>query len=130
VLEGVARRGLLVVLDVVTDLEGGSPRGVGEFKGPGFTASDVSWQGCARVLPGLLDFRGDGSCRTLRGVALLGGGGSCRALRGVVLLRDCGGLAWHQNLLLTVYFGTPSMFITLWFGFYYITNPPLGTLII
>jgi hypothetical protein len=32
--------------------------------------------------------------------------------------------------LLTVYFGAPSMFITLWFGFYYGTNPPLGTLII
>jgi hypothetical protein len=33
-------------------------------------------------------------------------------------------------LVLTVYFGTPSMFITLWFGFDYGTNPPLGTLII
>jgi hypothetical protein len=32
--------------------------------------------------------------------------------------------------LLTVYFGTSSMFITLWFGFDYGTNPPLGTLII
>jgi hypothetical protein len=32
--------------------------------------------------------------------------------------------------LLTVYFGTPSMFITFWFGFDYGTNPPLGTLII
>jgi hypothetical protein len=32
--------------------------------------------------------------------------------------------------LLTVYFGTPNMFITLWFGFDYGTNPPLGTLII
>jgi hypothetical protein len=31
---------------------------------------------------------------------------------------------------LTVYFGAPSMFITLWFGFDYGTNPPLGTLII
>jgi hypothetical protein len=35
----------------------------------------------------------------------------------------------HTNLL-TVYFGAPSMFITLWFGFDYGTNPPLGTLII
>jgi hypothetical protein len=34
------------------------------------------------------------------------------------------------GVLLTVYFGTPSMFITLWFGFDYGTNPPLGTLII
>jgi hypothetical protein len=34
------------------------------------------------------------------------------------------------SFLLTVYFGTPSMFITLWFGFDYGTNPPLGTLII
>jgi hypothetical protein len=32
--------------------------------------------------------------------------------------------------MLTVYFGAPSMFITLWFGFDYGTNPPLGTLII
>jgi hypothetical protein len=32
--------------------------------------------------------------------------------------------------LLTVYFGTPNMFITLWFGFVYGTNPLLGTLII
>jgi hypothetical protein len=32
--------------------------------------------------------------------------------------------------LLAVYFGTPNMFVTLWFGFYYVTNPPLGTLII
>jgi hypothetical protein len=32
--------------------------------------------------------------------------------------------------MLTVYFGAPSMFITLWFGFDYGTNPPLVTLII
>jgi hypothetical protein len=32
--------------------------------------------------------------------------------------------------VLTVYFGAPSMFITLCFGFDYGTNPPLGTLII
>jgi hypothetical protein len=32
--------------------------------------------------------------------------------------------------VLTVYFGTQNMFITLWFGFDYGTNPPLGTLII
>jgi hypothetical protein len=32
--------------------------------------------------------------------------------------------------MLTMYFGTPSMFITLWFGFDYGTNPPLDTLII
>jgi hypothetical protein len=36
----------------------------------------------------------------------------------------------QDNYLLTVYFGAPSMFITLWFGFDYGTNPPLGTLII
>jgi hypothetical protein len=35
-----------------------------------------------------------------------------------------------QKLMLTVYFGAPSMIITLWFGFDYGTNPPLGTLII
>jgi hypothetical protein len=32
--------------------------------------------------------------------------------------------------VLTVYFGTPNMFITLWFEFDYGTNPPLGILII
>jgi hypothetical protein len=32
--------------------------------------------------------------------------------------------------LLTVYFGTPNMFITLWFGLDYGTNPPLITLMI
>jgi hypothetical protein len=36
----------------------------------------------------------------------------------------------RTEALLTVYFGTPNMFITLWFGFDYGTNPPLGTLII
>jgi hypothetical protein len=36
----------------------------------------------------------------------------------------------HHDRLLTVYFGAPSMFITLWFGFDYGTNPPLGTTII
>jgi hypothetical protein len=30
--------------------------------------------------------------------------------------------------MLMVYFGTPNMFITLWFGFDYEANPPLGTL--
>jgi hypothetical protein len=35
-----------------------------------------------------------------------------------------------RRKLLTVYFGTPSMLITLWFGFDYGTNRPLGTLII
>jgi hypothetical protein len=38
---------------------------------------------------------------------------------------------WYLEVaLLTVYFGAPNMFITLWFGFVYGTNPPLGTLII
>jgi hypothetical protein len=32
--------------------------------------------------------------------------------------------------MLTVYFGTPNMFITLRFGIDYGTNPPLNTLII
>jgi hypothetical protein len=35
----------------------------------------------------------------------------------------------HEAPLLTVHFGTPNMFIRLWFGFDYGTNPPLGTLI-
>jgi hypothetical protein len=41
-----------------------------------------------------------------------------------------GSFGIQAESLLTVYFGTPSMFITLWFGFDYGTNPPLGTLII
>jgi hypothetical protein len=36
----------------------------------------------------------------------------------------------RDSLLLTVYFGRPNMFITLWFEFDYGTNPLLGTLII
>jgi hypothetical protein len=38
---------------------------------------------------------------------------------------------WRYGVqrLLTVYFGTPNMFITLRFRFDYGTNPPLGTLI-
>jgi hypothetical protein len=32
--------------------------------------------------------------------------------------------------VLRVYFGTPNMFITLWFRLDYETNPPLGTLMI
>jgi hypothetical protein len=35
----------------------------------------------------------------------------------------------QQTKVLMVYFGTPNMFITLWFGFVYRTNLPLGTLI-
>jgi hypothetical protein len=37
---------------------------------------------------------------------------------------------FEGSRVLTVYFGAPSMFITLLFGFDYGTNPPLGTLII
>jgi hypothetical protein len=36
----------------------------------------------------------------------------------------------EEGLVLTVYFGIPNMYITLWFGFVYGTNLPLGTLII
>jgi hypothetical protein len=39
-------------------------------------------------------------------------------------------ISFIPNALLTVYFGTPNMFITHWFGFDYGTNPPLCTLII
>jgi hypothetical protein len=41
-----------------------------------------------------------------------------------------GRAAMAADTVLTVYFGTPKMFVTLWFGFDYGTNPPLGTLII
>jgi hypothetical protein len=42
----------------------------------------------------------------------------------------CGPPKVITTMVLTVYFGTPNMFITLWFGFDYETNLPLGTLII
>jgi hypothetical protein len=44
------------------------------------------------------------------------------------LLKDEKELSMGEMLM--VYFGTPNMLITLWFGFVYGTNPPLGTLII
>jgi hypothetical protein len=44
------------------------------------------------------------------------------------LLKDEEDLSMGE--MLTMYFGTPDMLITLWFGFDYGTNPPLGTLII
>jgi hypothetical protein len=44
------------------------------------------------------------------------------------LLEDEQDLSMGEMLM--VYFGTSNMFITLWFGFDYGTNPPLGTLII
>jgi hypothetical protein len=53
-----------------------------------------------------------------------------------LLIRGGGAPDVHVSLVaggghvLTVYFGAPSMFITLWFGFDYGTNPPLGMLII
>jgi hypothetical protein len=47
-----------------------------------------------------------------------------------VLAFEIENLHFFEYKLLTVYFGTPSMFISLLFGFDYGTNPPLGTLII
>jgi hypothetical protein len=44
------------------------------------------------------------------------------------LLEDEQDLSMGEMLM--VYFGTPKMFTTLWFGFDYGTNLPLGTLII
>jgi hypothetical protein len=54
-LESVTLRDLLLVIGVVTDLEGGCPRGEGKFEDLGVTTSDISQQGRTRVLPGLLD---------------------------------------------------------------------------
>jgi hypothetical protein len=54
-------------------------------------------------------------------------GVDCSWFGGLCRMADQGGPC---RRLLTVYFGAPSMFITLWFGFDYGTNPPLGTLII
>jgi hypothetical protein len=47
VLESVVRRGLLIVLDIVADLEGSCPRGTGELEGLGLIASNASRQGRA-----------------------------------------------------------------------------------
>jgi hypothetical protein len=49
--------------------------------------------------------------------------------RGLSFWNLVGDVCMNPSWLLTVYFGTPNMFITLWFGFIYGTNPPLGTLI-
>jgi hypothetical protein len=46
------------------------------------------------------------------------------------VVREAGSSPPRPVTMLTVYFGTPSMFITLWYGFVYGTNLPLGTLII
>jgi hypothetical protein len=59
-----------------------------------------------------------------RGRRVRVGGGSKLEVGMLVVERN------FAEFLLTVYFGTPSMFITLWFGFDYGTNQPLGTLII
>jgi hypothetical protein len=83
-LKGVAHLGLLVVLSVVTDLEGSHPRGAGELEGLGLTTRGALRQGYAQSLLDLLDLRG---------------GGPCRALGGVTLLRGCGGLAQHKDLV-------------------------------
>jgi hypothetical protein len=55
-------------------------------------------------------------------------GGAAGRTTPVRLVRGTGQTG--AGLVLTVYFGTHSMLITLWFGFDYGTNPPLGTLII
>jgi hypothetical protein len=44
------------------------------------------------------------------------------------LLEDEQGLSMGE--MLTVIFGTPNVFVTLWFDLNYVTNPPLGTLMI
>jgi hypothetical protein len=44
------------------------------------------------------------------------------------LLEDEQGLIVGE--MMTMYFGTPNMFITLWFELEHETNPPLGTLMI
>jgi hypothetical protein len=57
-----------------------------------------------------------------------GGEGAGAGARGTARWRG-NGLGKRCYLrVLTVYFGTPNMLSTLWFGFDYGTNPPLGTL--
>jgi hypothetical protein len=66
-LKGVARRGLLVILDVVTNLEGSRPWGAGELEGLGLTARGALRQSCARALLRLLDLRGGDPCQAVGG---------------------------------------------------------------
>jgi hypothetical protein len=63
-LDGVARHGLLVILDVVANLKGCRPRNANEIEDPGATTSDISWQGRARTLLDLLYLRGGDSRHT------------------------------------------------------------------
>jgi hypothetical protein len=91
------------------------------------------WLKFGGLASGLGQGRGWGGSRVREGPACvrIRGGMAAGERRG----RDraavsAGGFAPVTLRLLTVYFGAPSMFITLWFGFDYETNPPLGTLII
>jgi hypothetical protein len=43
VLEGVAHRGLLVLVGIVADLEGSHPRDVGNIEDPVIITSDAPW---------------------------------------------------------------------------------------
>jgi hypothetical protein len=70
-LQGVARRGLLVVLRVSVHPGGSRPRRTRELKRPGMAARRALGKGCSRLL-GHLDLRGDGPGHRL---------GDCKPLR-------------------------------------------------
>jgi hypothetical protein len=60
VLEGVACRGLLVLLGILTCLEGSRPRDVSKVEDPGVTILGILRLGRTRTLPSLLYLRGGG----------------------------------------------------------------------
>jgi hypothetical protein len=63
-LQGVARRGLFIVLGIGTKPGGSRPRDAHELKGAGLVTCYALRQGCSRLLD-LLGLRGGGSCRRL-----------------------------------------------------------------
>jgi hypothetical protein len=80
-LEGVASRGLLILLDVVARLNGSCPGGAGKVDDLGIAILGILRQGRARALPSLLYLRG--------------GGPRC-ALGSITLLRRCRGMACRR----------------------------------
>jgi hypothetical protein len=85
-LQGVTRRNLLIILDIVAGPGSGRPRGAGKLEGLGFTACRALQQSRARTLLDVLDLRG---------------GGPCSVLGSDSLLKGCGGLIRHANLIST-----------------------------
>jgi hypothetical protein len=97
-LESVARRGLLVVLNVVADLEGGA-RGTQTSSRTWVSLPSTSCSRAALSVPQSPGSLGRQLFSCPQGRHVLGGGGPCCTLRGAVFLRGCDGLVRHRNLL-------------------------------